>query len=125
MAVLFIFTTIWASEQKMCTIQMPYIKLLSCFHFPFTQGLSECTMKMGYETDLTEADDAVDVLSLTAFPKLCCKDGAPCKICLVLDVEINIRLDMEKDMEDEGHSGLEEEEEDYSEETRNPRGVNN
>ncbi|XP_036956919.1 interleukin-17 receptor C-like [Acanthopagrus latus] len=86
-----------------------------------SQGLSECTMKMGYETDLTEADDAVDVLSLTAFPKLCCKDGAPCKICLVLDVEINIRLDMEKDMEDEGHSGLEEEEEDYSEETRNPR----
>lgn len=108
----------------MCTIQMPYIKHLSCFNFPISQGLSECTINMGHETDLTEADDdAVDVLRLTAFPKLCCKDGALCKICLVLDVEINIHLDEEKDVEDEGHSGLEEE--DYSEETRNPKGVFN
>ncbi|XP_070758554.1 uncharacterized protein il17rc isoform X2 [Enoplosus armatus] len=82
-----------------------------------SQGLSDCTMKD--EMFLTVAEnDAVDVRNLTPHFKLCCKDREPCTLCLEIDTEIDIQLD--KHMEDEGHSGLDEE--DYSgEETRNPK----
>lgn len=46
-------------------------------------------------------NDTVDAQNLTANFKLCCKDGGPCTLCMVLDVELNIK-----------------------EETRNPKGIN-
>lgn len=69
------------------------------------------------EIPLNLKNNTVDVQNLTPHFNLCCKDRAPCILCLV--IEINIHLDEE--LEDEGHSGLEE---DYREETRNPRGTN-
>ncbi|XP_044029523.1 uncharacterized protein il17rc [Siniperca chuatsi] len=81
-----------------------------------SQGLSDCTIKD--QTPYTEAEnDAVDVRNLTPYFKLCCKDRTPCTLCLVIDTDIDIQPD--KHMEDEGHSGLDEE--DYSQETRNPK----
>lgn len=63
---------------------------------------------------LTVVDnDSVVVHNLTPHFKLCCKDGALCTLCLVIDTEIGI--------EDEDHSGLDEED---REETRNPKGMN-
>ncbi|XP_070704578.1 uncharacterized protein il17rc [Pempheris klunzingeri] len=81
-----------------------------------SQGLSNCNMKD--EMPLTEAENkAVDVQNLTPYFKLCCKDGVACALYLVIDTEVIIHLD--KDMEDKDHSGLDEE--DYIEETRNPK----
>ncbi len=66
------------------------------------------------EMPLTVVDiHSVVVQNLTPHFKLCCKDGASCTLCLVIDTEI--------DIEDADHSGLDEEE---SEETRNPKGMN-
>lgn len=59
--------------------------------------------------NLADAVDAVDVQNLTPYFKLCCKDRALCTLCMVLDIEVDIDLD--KDLED------------YSEETRNPKGT--
>nr|XP_033483130.1 interleukin-17 receptor C isoform X1 [Epinephelus lanceolatus]XP_033483131.1 interleukin-17 receptor C isoform X1 [Epinephelus lanceolatus] len=82
-----------------------------------SQGLSDCTMKDELPLIVTESN-AVDVRNLTPSFKLCCKDTAPCTLCLVIDAEITINPD--KDMEEEGHSGHDEE--DYSEEMeRNPK----
>lgn len=64
-------------------------------------------------------NDSVDVLKLTPEFKLCCNDKAPCRLCLVIDAEIKIRA--KNDQEDEDHSGVDEE--DYMEETRNPKGT--
>lgn len=80
-----------------------------------SQGLSDCTMKDEMPLTLPE-NDAVDVQNLTAYFKLCCKDTAPCTLCLVIDTEFPID---DEDVEDEGHSGLDEE--DYREEMRNPK----
>uniref|UniRef100_UPI0037E941E6 interleukin-17 receptor C n=1 Tax=Semicossyphus pulcher TaxID=241346 RepID=UPI0037E941E6 len=77
-----------------------------------SEGVSNCTMED--EMALTvEEDDSVDVRSLTPYFKLCCSDRAPCTLCLLIDTEIHIHVD--KDMEDESHSGNDEE--DYGEES--------
>ncbi len=64
--------------------------------------------------------DEVNVKNLTPNFKLCCKDRAPCILCLLIDTEVSIGED--SDVEDEGHSGLDEE--DYSEERNNSNGMN-
>lgn len=64
-------------------------------------------------------DNAVDVQKLTPYFKLCCQDTAPCALCLGIDIEVNIHL--EKEVQDEHHSG--QDEEDYNEETRIPKGI--
>ena len=65
-------------------------------------------------------DNAVDVQNLTPCIKLCCKDRAPCSLCMVVDIEMEITLD--EDMKTEGSSG--QEEENYSKETTNHEGKN-
>ncbi|XP_040015416.1 uncharacterized protein il17rc isoform X3 [Xiphias gladius] len=79
-----------------------------------SQGLSECTMK---NEILLVKNDAVDVQNLTAYFKLCSKSKESCTLCLMIDVELHIHPDF--DMEDEGHSGLDEEGD--NEEMRNPK----
>ncbi|KAM7006445.1 interleukin-17 receptor C-like [Tautogolabrus adspersus] len=81
-----------------------------------SQGLSNCTMKDEMSLSMEE-NTSVNVQNLTPNFKLCCKDGASCWLCLVINMEINIRA--EKDMEDEGHSGRDEEE--YNEEMSNSK----
>lgn len=56
-------------------------------------------------------NDAVEIRNLTPSFKMCCEDTAPCVLCLVIDTKISFHPD--KDMEDEDHSGHDEE--DYSE----------
>ncbi|XP_041638874.1 interleukin-17 receptor C isoform X2 [Cheilinus undulatus] len=66
-----------------------------------SQGLSNCTMEE--ETFLTvEENNSVDIQNLTPYFKLCCKEAASCSLCLMIDTEINIHVEV---MEDEGHSG--------------------
>lgn len=36
---------------------------------------------------------AVDVIHLTPHFKLCCKDRAPCALCMAIDIEIRINLE--------------------------------
>lgn len=67
-------------------------------------------------------NDAVDVQNLTPYFKLCCKDRAPCTLCMVIDIEITMQINLGKDMEEEGLSG--QDVEDYSEQTKNPQGTN-
>ncbi|XP_027135564.1 uncharacterized protein il17rc [Larimichthys crocea] len=75
-----------------------------------SQGLSDCTMKD--EVPLVfGGNDAVEIRNLTPSFKMCCEDTAPCVLCLVIDTKISFHPD--KDMEDEDHSGHDEE--DYSE----------
>ncbi|XP_034545010.1 interleukin-17 receptor C [Notolabrus celidotus] len=81
-----------------------------------SQGLSNCTMEDELLLSLKENDSA-HVLNLTPYFKLCCKDRAPCRLCLVIDAEITIHAG--KDLEDEGHFGADEE--DYRGETRNQK----
>lgn len=64
-------------------------------------------------------DNAVEVRKLTPYFKLCCQDTTQCALCLGIDTEVNI--DLEKDVQDELHSG--QDEEDYNEETRIPKGI--
>ncbi|XP_056249743.1 interleukin-17 receptor C [Seriola aureovittata] len=80
-----------------------------------SQGLSECTMKD--EIPFLLENDAVDVLNLTAYFKLCSKSSESCTLCLVIDMELHIHPD--NDTEDEDHSGLDGE--DYSEVMRDPK----
>ncbi|TDH14047.1 hypothetical protein EPR50_G00039090 [Perca flavescens] len=77
-----------------------------------SQGLSDCTMNKR-NILVVEDNNAVNVQNLTPSIELCCRDSATCTLCLVIDIDINIHLD--KVIEDEGHSGYEEE--DYSGET--------
>lgn len=64
-----------------------------------------------------DINDPVDVKTLTPHVKLCCNDGLSlCTLCLVIDAEISIDLDQY--LENEGHSG-------YDEETEYPNGINN
>ncbi|XP_054472692.1 interleukin-17 receptor C [Anoplopoma fimbria] len=82
------------------------------------QGLSNCTIQNEMPLIVAENNNGVSVQNLTPHFKLCCKDGALCALCLEIDTEIHFSPD--KDMEDEGHSGHDEE--DYSDETvRNPK----
>ncbi|XP_068568193.1 interleukin-17 receptor C [Cebidichthys violaceus] len=81
------------------------------------QGLSDCTIKDEMPLIVPE-DNGVGVQNLTPRFKLCCRDGALCALCLVIDAEVNFEPD--NDMEEEGPSGRDEE--DYSEETvRTPK----
>ncbi|TNN84305.1 Interleukin-17 receptor C [Liparis tanakae] len=90
---------------------------LSTFHFASIQVLSDCTIKDEMPLIVAE-NNGVGVHNLTPYFKLCCRDGALCALCLVIDTEIN--FNPENDMEDEGPSGNDEE--DYSEESvRNPK----
>ncbi|XP_035518058.1 interleukin-17 receptor C [Morone saxatilis] len=82
-----------------------------------SQGLFDCIRKNVSPLSEAENDADVDVQKLTAYFKFCCKDRAQCVLCLVIDTEININLS--KTMENEDHSGGDDE--DYSEETRNPK----
>ncbi|KAG7244598.1 hypothetical protein INR49_029617 [Caranx melampygus] len=82
------------------------------------QGFSECTMKDMMPLLPNDDGDAVNVLNLTANFKLCSKSSESCTLCLVIDTELHIHLD--NDTEDEEHSGIVEEEDD-SEEMRNPK----
>ncbi|XP_018536982.1 interleukin-17 receptor C [Lates calcarifer] len=81
-----------------------------------SQGLSGCVMK---DEIFPRTESNVDVPSLTANFKLCSKNNESCSLCLEIDAELGIRPD--KDMEDEGHSGLDEE--DDGEESRNPKAL--
>ncbi|XP_040891039.1 uncharacterized protein LOC121179942 [Toxotes jaculatrix] len=80
-----------------------------------SQGLSECSM-MDEILSLPE-NNVVNVQNLTASIKLCSKSNESCTLCLVIDTELHVHSD--NDVEDEGHSGFEEE--DDSEERRNPK----
>ncbi|XP_034389790.1 uncharacterized protein il17rc [Cyclopterus lumpus] len=81
------------------------------------QVISNCTIKDEMPLIVAE-NNGLDVRNLTPYFELCCRDGALCALCLVIDTEIN--FNPETDMEDEGHSGNDEE--DYSEESvRNPK----
>ncbi|KAM4587829.1 interleukin-17 receptor C [Odontesthes bonariensis] len=80
-----------------------------------SQGLSECTMED--VIPLTSAEDTADVKKLNPDFKLCCKDAKNCILCLVIDTELYIPP--AKEVEDEGHSGADEE--DYSVEMRNAK----
>ncbi|XP_069559436.1 interleukin-17 receptor C [Brachyistius frenatus] len=80
-----------------------------------SQGLSDCTMKD--EVSLSEPKNTVDVQNIKPDFKLCCEDRTTCTLCLVIETEIYIHP--EKAVEDEGHSGSEEE--DNSDETSNPK----
>ncbi|XP_026163924.1 interleukin-17 receptor C [Mastacembelus armatus] len=71
-----------------------------------SQGLSDCIMKDVMPLPAEEVD-AVDVHNLTPHIKLCCNNSALCTLCLVIDTEICVNPD--KDMEDEYHSGFNEE----------------
>ncbi|XP_040060997.2 uncharacterized protein LOC120835809 isoform X1 [Gasterosteus aculeatus] len=80
------------------------------------QGLSDCTIE---DTMLLAPEkNDVAVRNLNPYFKLCCRDGAQCALCLVMDAGIDFKPDNDTGGED--HSGYDEE--DYSEETvRNPR----
>ena len=65
--------------------------------------------------------NAVVVQSLTPYFKLCCRDRAPCVLCLMIETEINIHPG--EAQEDEGHSGNGEED-DGEETERNCKGIN-
>ncbi|XP_068171591.1 interleukin-17 receptor C isoform X2 [Antennarius striatus] len=80
------------------------------------QFLYDCTSED--EMSLTIADrEDVEVKNLNPHIKLCCKDKDLCTICLWIDADINIHPD--GDVEDEGYPWSEEE--DYHEDTRNPK----
>lgn len=81
------------------------------------QGLDDCTMMNDLALNLANNDD-VDVQKLTTKFMLCCKDRAPCTLCMIIDVEINVTLD--KDSQDEATY---EDEYDYSEHTSNAKGI--
>ncbi|XP_032362832.1 uncharacterized protein LOC116674505 [Etheostoma spectabile] len=91
---------------SVCGLEIPKYEVIC------SKGLSDCTIMSHGHVTVAEDNNAVYVQNLTPSIKLCCKDSAPCTLCLMIDIEINIHLD--KVSEDEG-SGYEEE--DYSEET--------
>lgn len=63
-----------------------------------------------------DVNHAVDIKTLTSYVKLCCSDSVSlCTLCLVIDTEVSIDLD--EDLENEGHSGYDE--------TEYPKGINN
>jgi len=82
----------------------------------FFKGLSECTMQD--VIPLTSADDTADIKKLNPYFTLCWKDAKRCVLCLVIETELYIPP--VKEVEDEGHSGADEE--DYSEDMRNVKG---
>lgn len=65
-------------------------------------------------------ENAVVVQNLTAYFKLCCRDRAPCVLCLIIETEINSHPG--EAQEDEGHSGNGEED-DEEETERNFKGI--
>ncbi|KAI4827403.1 hypothetical protein KUCAC02_030799 [Chaenocephalus aceratus] len=67
-----------------------------------SKGLSNCTMKDEMPFNVPE-ENAVVVQNLTAYFKLCCRDRAPCVLCLIIETEINSHPG--EAQEDEGHSG--------------------
>lgn len=40
-------------------------------------------------------DEAFDIVNLTPDFKLCCKDGAPCTLCMAVDIEMKLSRDEE------------------------------
>ncbi|XP_074535152.1 uncharacterized protein il17rc [Halichoeres trimaculatus] len=78
-----------------------------------SQHLSNCTMEDELYLALKK-NDFVDIQKLTPDFELCCKDKAPCRLCLVIDAEIIVRAEADSEYED--HSGMDEE--DYTEDTR-------
>lgn len=44
-------------------------------------------------------NEAFDVVNLTPDFKLCCKDRAPCTLCMAVDIEIKLSRDEEKSTE--------------------------
>ncbi|XP_038135790.1 interleukin-17 receptor C isoform X1 [Cyprinodon tularosa] len=74
------------------------------------QAFSDCTIKDG----VYNPGDTVDIQFEPSF-KLCCKARGNCTLCLVIDTEVSIPTEVEN----ESHSGDDEEE--YSENTRNEK----
>lgn len=58
-------------------------------------------------------NDAFDIVNLTPDFKLCCKDGAPCRLCMAIDIEIKLS---------QHHQNSTEQPKD-SEDTRNTKGT--
>lgn len=86
------------------------IKLNSC-SLSF-KGLSDCSLSDGFALGplrLTD-DDTAHVQNLTAYFKLCCEDRVLCALCVGIDIEVIIHL--EKDSQDEDHSGQHQEDDD-------------
>ncbi|XP_062420052.1 uncharacterized protein il17rc isoform X2 [Pungitius pungitius] len=83
------------------------------------QGLSNCTIEDKMLPALpAQEKNGVAVRNLNPYFKLCCRDGGPCAVCLVIDAEIDFKPD--NDTQQDDHSGYDEE--DYSEEAEsNPR----
>ncbi|KAM9759732.1 interleukin-17 receptor C-like isoform 1-T2 [Menidia menidia] len=77
-----------------------------------SQGLSGCTMED--VIPISSSEDTADVQKLNSDYKLCCEDVKRCILCLVIDMELHILT--EKDVEEEGHSGADDE--DFSEEMK-------
>lgn len=44
-------------------------------------------------------NEAFDIVNLTPDFKLCCKDTAPCTLCMAVDIEMKLSRDEEKSTE--------------------------
>lgn len=53
---------------------------------------------------------AVDVVNLTPHFKLCCKDRAPCTLCMAIDIEMKINQENSSEQQE------------YNEDTSNTKG---
>lgn len=79
-----------------------------------SQGLSNCTMEDESLLNVEE-NKSVEVKNLTPYFKLRCEEARPCRLCMVIETEVNIHVN--KNLEDEDHSGTNDEE--YEEEINN------
>ncbi|XP_056885948.1 uncharacterized protein LOC130524143 isoform X1 [Takifugu flavidus] len=61
-----------------------------------SQGLSDCTMKDEMSLSLANSE-TVDVVNVTPHFKLCCKDRAPCTLCMAIDLEMKINQETSKE----------------------------
>ncbi|KAL6112094.1 uncharacterized protein ACO6RY_08927 [Pungitius sinensis] len=80
------------------------------------QGLSNCTIED--KMLLAPEKNDVAVRNLNPYFKLCCRDGGPCALCLVIDTEIDFKPD--NDTEEDDHSGYDGEDDSEATES-NPR----
>lgn len=74
-----------------------------------SQGLSDCILKNEVFL-LINDDDAVDIMNLVPKVKLCCKNRR-CALCLAIDIEVHVHPN--KDVVDESHSALEEDDDSW------------
>nr|XP_057921456.1 uncharacterized protein il17rc isoform X2 [Doryrhamphus excisus] len=64
------------------------------------RGLSKCLVMDETPLHIPESHDDVDVLKLTAKVDVCCRDGARCTLCLLIDVHLRVGEgeDMDEDL---------------------------